>query len=293
MVNKEELHRIFKNIKNNNELEFNNLCKNYKDIIYGVAFSILKNKEDSEEITQIVFMKIYEMEKDKLPNKNEASWLYTLTKNETISLLRHKKDIASIETIYEIEEENNEIDKIIDKIEFNKLISKLNDKEKEIVSLKVISNLSFNEISKLLNEPIGTIKWRYYKALNVLTILITNIGAFILTFIIGIKTLFNSNKKISENIEEDKSEEENKENNRVQDDDNKKVNEILKEEATDKKELENNTIQKSDVEEIINSSTNYLGIGVLCFSAFFLIITIIISIFLKKYQLKLKKKPSK
>lgn len=56
-LDKEELHSIFIGIKDGNELEFNKLYEKYKALVYGVAFSILKNKEDSEEIVQIVFIK--------------------------------------------------------------------------------------------------------------------------------------------------------------------------------------------------------------------------------------------
>ena len=54
-INKQELHNIFAGIQNHNELEFNKLYEKYKNLVYGVAFSILKNKEDSEEVVQNIF----------------------------------------------------------------------------------------------------------------------------------------------------------------------------------------------------------------------------------------------
>lgn len=49
-------------------------------MIYGIAFSILKNKEDSEDVVQIVFSKLYVLDKEKLPKEKEATWLYSVTK---------------------------------------------------------------------------------------------------------------------------------------------------------------------------------------------------------------------
>lgn len=292
-INKDELHRIFEGIKNNNELEFNNLCEKYAKLIYSIAFSIIKNKEDSEEITQIIFMKIYKLEKEKLPMKNEASWLYSITKNEAISLCRKKREYTDIEKIYEIEDENDELNKIIEKIEFNKLISKLNNKEKEIVSLKILSNLSFEEISKLLNEPTGTIKWRYYKAVHALQILISNIGMFILTFIIGIKTMLKSTEqKKQANMEQ--LEDEN--NNEVIKDEIKDSSETNKKTENSQKyennrlNIENNLEDKNEIidstittEIIENKKDNnyYLGIGSFILSFIFLIFAIVTLIFYK------------
>ena len=67
------------------------LYSKYKKVVYGIAFTISKNKEDSEDIMQMIFAKIYEMENSKLPTSNYASWLYSTTKNETINFLKKKK----------------------------------------------------------------------------------------------------------------------------------------------------------------------------------------------------------
>ena len=60
-------------------------------MIYGVAFSILRNNENSEDIVQIVFSKLYGLDKDKIPKNKETTWLYSVTKNEALMLLRKKK----------------------------------------------------------------------------------------------------------------------------------------------------------------------------------------------------------
>jgi len=302
-INKEKLHKVFIGIRENNELEFNTLCRDYKSLIYGVAFSILKNKEDSEEVVQSVFMKIYELEKDKLPIKNEANWMYSLTKNQTISFLRKKKEYIDMDTLYEIKDENDDMEKTLDRVDFNKLISKLDDKEREIISLKIISNLSFNEIANILDEPASTIKWRYYKAVHTIKVLMANFGMFVITLVIGLKTVFIREKK--QELENDKDIEEKEdgekgENNRGNEEQKKQEGDIsnsLKEETEDK-DMQENTIDNTIIidkeeEKIEKDSTNYLGIGAFVLSSIFLMATIIILIFFTKYQLKLRKKTSK
>ena len=163
-INEKELKEIFTELKNDNPNAFEELYNKYYKLIYGIAFCILKNKEDVEDVTQIVFTKIHTIDKNKLPISNEASWIYSTTKNEALNVLRKRNDDIELDNIYEIQAEDNELDEIIDKDSFNRLISKLDNKEKEIISLKILGNLSFEQIGKILNEPTGTIKWRYYKA---------------------------------------------------------------------------------------------------------------------------------
>lgn len=301
-INEVELKGLFIELKCGNKKAFENLYTKYNRMVYGIAFSILKNKTDSEDIVQIVFSKIYEINKEKLPTEKEASWIYTLTKNETITLLRKKGNYISLETIYEIEDNDNEINNIIDRDSYNRLISKLNNKEKQIISLKILGNFSFEEISKLLNEPSGTVKWRYYKAVNTIKMLLSNLGMFIVTFIIGLKTLFNKDRmmnKAEQQVAEDKTE--NETLDQAKEEEKKGTSESDTETVQDKynEELQSQIIEDNNKQETIvineteNNVSNYFGIGFLSVSAIFLIITIICATFFIKYQLKSRKKTSK
>ena len=90
------------------------------------------------------------MNKENLPEKGELSWLYTVSKNEALQFLRRKKNEINIDEIYEIKEEKNDIDEIIDINTYNKIISQLNEQEKQIVSLKILSNFTFKKIGQML-----------------------------------------------------------------------------------------------------------------------------------------------
>ena len=114
-----ELRELFIEIRHNNKIAYEKLYTRYKSLVYGIAFSILKNKHDSEDVVQAVFTKIYEIDKDKLPTNKEASWLYTTTKNQAISFLRKKTNNVDLESIYEIEDSDTEINKLIDQDSYN------------------------------------------------------------------------------------------------------------------------------------------------------------------------------
>lgn len=288
-INVEELRELFIEIKYGNNIAFEKLYKNYKNLVYKIAYSILKNSYDSDDIVQIVFEKIYSIDKDKLPTRNESSWLYSVTKNETINYLNKKKDHIELEEIYEIEDNNNEINELINKDSYNRLIGKLNENEKEIISLKILSNLSFKEIAKLLNKPTGTIKWIYYKSINTLKLLLSNLAMFIISFISSCFAMKNR-KKLSPKLNVDES---------------NQTKEEIKDEITEDKELlqdnkkstitndKSSQMQESVIEEVPNISNNYLSISLIGVSTIFFILTIIFSIIFTKHQLKRRKKLSK
>ncbi len=222
--------------------------------------------------------------------------------------MKKKKNDIPLDKIYEISDDNRDLNKVIDNIEFNRLISKLNEKEKEIVSLKILSNFSFEEISNLLNEPIGTIKWRYYKSIYSLKAILGNLAMFIISFIIGVKALFSSkqcqdisqiektddnsvvqvapdNTIISEeNIFQDKSQDYNSQTSQDQS--------IREDTVTNTIQEDNNTVQENIIyqEQPNNNYNQYVGYSFLGISIIFLSISLY---FFIKYQLKHLKKLSK
>lgn len=293
-INKEELHANFVAIANRDEDKFNKLYGKYKSLVYAISFSILKNKEACEDVVQIVFSKIWNMKKENLPTANEASWLYSLTKNETLNFLKKEKNWVNIDELYYISDDEN-LNEIIDKDTYNRIISGLDDKEQEIISLKILSGLSFREIAGILNMPIGTVQWRYYKALHTLKILISNLSMFIvaITVFVANKTVFKNRQKVSN--EEVKQEEQ---------DEYRKDEESTKQETDEIKEslkLENeilgdNTVTSQIKEyETVKETTNLNKIDtvILSISGIFLTITIIFSVIFVKHQQNRKKKVSK
>ena len=303
----EKIKSIFLKIKENNKKGLEELYNNCHKMVYGIAFSIMKNKEDAEDIMQVVFAKIQELDKTKLPSAKGMTWLYTLTKNETLNYLKKKKGEVSLDTIYEIENKNNEIDKKIDHIEFNRLISKLNEKEQEIISLKILSDFSFQEISELLNEPIGTVKWRYYKSLHSIKRMLGSLAMSIITFVIGTKTILTNVKTHKEQQDTIQEEEQNKEmqdivqedtTNPTKQENSTQQNNIIENVIPSENEISSNTIiQENEIKQetianegMAENQISYVGIGLIGISVIFFIMTII---FFIKYQLKTKKKLSK
>ena len=307
-IDEKEIREIITEIKNDN-IGIERLYKKYSKLIYGIVFCILKNKEDSEDVLHIIFEKLCVLDKEKWPVKGEFSWLYSFAKNETVTYLRKKKNYVNIEDIYDVQDECDDIQEFIEHDKFKNMISKLNDEEREIVSLKILSGFSFENISKLLNKPTGTIKWKYYKSIHTLKILLGNLGMFILTFVIGLKTLSLTQKEQS-NADEEKVQEDN-ENQIFVNDTNinttnsdtssasstseKEEQENLAYEDSVSQENEEDEVKEETIIEVKENSNNanYYSIGFFSISAIFLIITIIFTIFFTKYQLKGKKKTSK
>lgn len=290
-MDKTKIKSIFRKIKTNREKGIEELYTKYNNLIYKIAFSILKNKEDAEDVTQTVFIKIHKLDEEKLPTNKEFSWLYTVTKNEAITLIRKRNNDIDLDSIYEIEDKNNEVENIIDKEQFNKIIGKLKNQEKEIVNLKILAGLSFEEIGKLVNEPISTVKWRYYKSMSTLKIALGNFAMFIITAIIGVKTFVNTQKQEQTAEAEQKMTTtdtivKNEENSTIFEEE---INSTISQD-TAKHDNTTQTETVTVVKQPEQPNNNYLEISIIALSLIFLLTAII---FFIKYQLKVARKMSK
>lgn len=222
-----------------------------------------------------MYMKIMQLPSDKLPTNYEINWIYTVTKNVTIEYLRKQNKYIDIDSIYDIADSQSKINEIIDKESFNKMIDSLDDKEKEIVSLKILSNYTFKEIGYMLNIPTGTVQWKYYKSIHTLKILLSNLSLFIITSMLYISSV-SKNKKNDNTIDNTKN---------VQSQETKSFDAISPSSIT--------ATTSDNSSQQISLFSNPIQIGLFGFSSLFLVITIIFGIIFAKHQQKWRKKSSK
>lgn len=204
-IDEKELHELFEKMRQTDLKAYEELYKKYYNLVHNIAFSVLKNYENAEDIAQNVFVKIGNLEQEKLPQNYEASWLYTVTKNECISFIRKNKETSSIENRIENENDKNEIEAVIQNSSYQNILGNLEQVEKQIIFLKIEAGYSFKEIAKLLKMPMGTVQWKYYKSLHSLKLLIGNLSMFIIgtiTCILNKKQVKKSNINNTEKTEQ-------------------------------------------------------------------------------------------
>ena len=295
-MKKEE--EIFELLKTNRKLGIEELYKNYSKLVFGVIYSILKNTDETEDVLQNVFIKIFKLDNEKLPTKSHLSWLYSVAKNETINYIKRNSKEKNFENLYEISDNDTEIEKVLDKEYFNNLIKNLPQKQQEILSLKIVSNLSFKEIANILNMKIPAVQWHYYKSLNTIKLLLGNVITIFVGAFLYIKTRGLTERNEAEPEENDSV----KEKDEIALDEEKSIDESYSINQSTELQGENNRTDnytgKNDTIEITaqatgtaeSSTNNIISFGIIVTT---ILLVVIFSILLIKRQIKLKKKLSK
>jgi RNA polymerase sigma-70 factor (ECF subfamily) len=163
------------------ERALDNLVGRYFKQVFFFAKTYVKNDATAEDITQEVFVKAWKNLKKFEPDKKFKTWLFQITKNTCIDFLRKYKNFVAPESIDEEQMAEN-LERITDKTplpeelfetaEFSQklenILARLPDIYRGAVVLHLQQDMTFQEISEILNESINTIKSRYRRALLII-----------------------------------------------------------------------------------------------------------------------------
>ncbi|WP_395047106.1 RNA polymerase sigma factor [Flavobacterium sp.] len=159
-------------IKNRNQKAFEYLYDNYAKAIFGVIHSIVEDVEESEDILQKTFLKIWDHFDSYDPSKGRLyTWMLNISRNMSIDYKRSKhnknKTQNTDQNVYTL---NNiaTLEDSLDTIGLKKIVEKLKTEYLILIELAYYKGYTQEEISKELDIPVGTVKTRIRKALLIL-----------------------------------------------------------------------------------------------------------------------------
>jgi len=133
--------------------------------VYGLAYKIVSNKPDADEVALDVFKQIWKKAPDYEPDRGSPSaWLITVTRSRAIDKIRSDtKRRTTNEALLSDSIDNaplpDETSSVREKRELiEKALSELSPKQRKSIELAYFNGLSQSEISKEMNEPLGTVK---------------------------------------------------------------------------------------------------------------------------------------
>jgi len=168
---KDEDKHIIKLIKNGEVTAFAQLIDRYQQMAFTLALSIVKNREDAQEITQDAFMKAYRSLADFREQSRFSSWLYRIVYNTAISGQRLKKDafldIDSTAAKYSSENRVEASDKLETrdrKVLLKQAIAQLDEDDAFIIILYYYKELSIEEIQQITGISNSNIKVKLHRS---------------------------------------------------------------------------------------------------------------------------------
>lgn len=167
---------LIENTVRGSEAGFEEIVRRYQKPIAGYVYRILGNHEASLDVTQEVFIKVYNSLHRYSPEYKFSTWVYRIAHNAAIDhLRRNSPNLQSIETEnadgtyqLQIEATGRSPEKERELSEWRSVISnvvqKLPEAYRLLILLRHSNDLSYDEIAEITGLPLGTVKNRLFRA---------------------------------------------------------------------------------------------------------------------------------
>ena len=164
---------LIEKVKSGDNTGFNKIILKYQKQVYRFARRLLNEHDDADDVTQEVFIRLYNSISDFRGDSKLSTYIYRITYNLCLNQIKKKNRFQKMHV--NIEQENNltsgkdtnpEHDFVIK--EKQKLIKKaynsLPQKQKAIFNLRFYENLTYEEISEITGKSVGGLKANYFHA---------------------------------------------------------------------------------------------------------------------------------
>jgi len=171
------------------ERAYAELMNRYKEAIFNMMLKMVHNREDADDLTLEAFGKAFSKLATYTPRYAFSTWLFKIAINNCIDFIRKKKlNMLSIDDPIESEGGQDfssnlrsaNLDPEQKYIREQKLmlmrsfLRQLNPKYRLMIELRFFEELSYDEIAKELDIPLGTVKAQLYRAKELLSALMEN-----------------------------------------------------------------------------------------------------------------------
>jgi RNA polymerase sigma-70 factor (ECF subfamily) len=156
---------------------FEALVQKYHRQIVNISYLMMGNREAAEDVTQEVFIKVYNKLSLYSPDTSFFSWLYRMTVNTCIDEIRKRKmqklisldflteeGVESLEYPRERELPSTEISNDEKKEFVNKALQMLSKEHREVLVLREYVNYGYHEIAETLGISVQAVKSRIFRA---------------------------------------------------------------------------------------------------------------------------------
>lgn len=165
---------LISEFQNENEAAFNILVGRYKDPLTNFVYRFTGDWDDCNDVVQETFIRVFRNRHSYKPVAKFSTWLYTIATNLARTQLRRRKvrkylsfgfrDQQEGEPVYDIPDSTSRTDALVESSlkeeSIQKALDALPEKYREIIILRDVQELSYEEIAAITKLNIGTVKSR-------------------------------------------------------------------------------------------------------------------------------------
>jgi RNA polymerase sigma-70 factor (ECF subfamily) len=137
--------------------------------VFGLAYTFLRNREAAEDVAQEVFIKIWRALPRFDGRASLSTWIYTITRNASLSALRARRPQTSLSDpdVMEAVDATDaaaSADTFVDSVSLQRFVDQLPTRQRQVIMLFYMQEQSHEEVATMLAMPVGTVKTLLHRA---------------------------------------------------------------------------------------------------------------------------------
>ena len=142
---------------------FELLLDRYQEKVFRLVYSILKETARAEEVTQDIFLKLWQVLPDYDGRASLCTWLYTISRNTSLSAIRAESYRKTV-PIDDFELAAPACEGGMQQMEMKQLLERLPEVQQHVITLFYFQDRSGEDVARMLELPEGTVKSHLHRA---------------------------------------------------------------------------------------------------------------------------------
>ncbi len=134
--------------------------------VYAFAGSIVKNDSAAQDIMQDTFVRVFNSAASFRPQGYGKAWIMQIARNLAINCVTSRTHSELDEVFSEQVSADSTEEAAEARVMISAALKKLSDAERQVVTLHAVSGLKLERIAEIMEEPLGTVKWRHSQAMK-------------------------------------------------------------------------------------------------------------------------------
>ena len=137
----------------------------YAGLVYALALSVTGRREDAEDVTSEVFLRLCDKAGSYRPGGPHKAWLMTVTHHLAVDWIR-LRERSFPESVGEPPAAESTEETVCRRLYVRSVLEPLRPEERQVVLLHVMADITLAAVSRLLDKPLGTVAWLYRSAMK-------------------------------------------------------------------------------------------------------------------------------
>ncbi len=167
-MREEEFEACIQRIRQGDKEGLRRIYEAYVGLIYSVVYELTRQREDAQDLTSDFFIRLWEKADSYRPGGRHKGWMASIARHMAVDHLRRRgRELPAEEEAITAEngkgygETGSFAEELVGDLTVQEVMAGLKSAQREVLDLKILGDMTFQEIANVLGKPLGTVSWLY------------------------------------------------------------------------------------------------------------------------------------